>query len=183
MSNLDVDYLFGNINSCFVNSRELIKNWTNTTNSAAGVTTLGQAVVGAPSITEANLLCRVYVPTVQVPMVLSIPYMEPVVYREPVPLFAAGADRRKSINTRTYQIAQVPHRILLFARPRGQFTDSASPEAFLTIDKIQFRTSSDSGGLANASNAHLFQISQRNGLNMSYNKFARDIGSIVVLSY
>jgi hypothetical protein len=107
--------------------------------------------------------------------------MEPVIYREPVPVFGAGADRKKSINTRTYQIAQVPHRILLFARPRGQFADTASPEAFLTIEKIQFRTSSDSGGLANASNAHLFQMSQRNGLNMPYNKFARDVGSIVIL--
>jgi hypothetical protein len=181
VSNLDVDCLFGNINSCFVNSRELIKNWINTAAVDGSITNLGQAVVGPPSITEANLLYRVYVPTVQVPMVLSIPYMEPVIYREPIPAFGAGAQRKQSINTRTFQLAQVPHRILLFARPRGQFDDDLNPEAFLTIEKIQFRTSSDSGGLANASIAQLFQISQRNGLNMSYDKFARDIGSIVVL--
>jgi hypothetical protein len=181
VSNLDVDCLFGNINSCFVNSRELIKNWTNTTAGAAGTTTLGQRVVGAPSFTAANLLYRVYVPTVQVPMVLSIPYMEPVIYREPIPQFGAGVARTQSITTRTYQVAQVPHKILLYARPRGQFTDDLNPEAFLTIDKIQFRTSGDSGGLANATNAQLFQISQRNGLNMQYQKFRRDVGSIVVL--
>ena len=176
-----MDCLFGNINSCFVNSRELIKNWTNTTAGAAGTTTLGQCVVGAPSFTAANLLYRVYVPTVQVPMVLSIPYMEPVIYREPIPQFGAGLARTQSITTRTYQVAQVPHKILLYARPRGQFADDLSPEAFLTIDKIQFRTSGDSGGLANATNAQLFQISQRNGLNMQYQKFRRDVGSIVVL--
>lgn len=180
VSNLDVDCLFGSINTCFVNSRELIKNWVDVT----ATTTLGQATIlgGAdiPRITAANLLYRVYVPTVQVPMVLSIPYMEPVVYREPVPDFAANA-RTQTVNTRTYQIAQVPHKIMLYARPRGQFADDLSPEAFLTINKIQFRTAGDSGGLANASNAQLFQISQRNGLNMPYNKFARDIGSIVVL--
>jgi hypothetical protein len=175
VSNLDVDILFGDLRACFVNSPELIKTW----NDISATTALTQATVGLPTITNANLLYRVYVPTVQVPMVLSIPYMEPVIYREPVPVFTAGAGRKQSINTRTYQIAQVPHRILLFARPRGQFADTASPEAFSTIEKIQFRTSSDSGGLANASNAHLFQMSQRNGLNIPYNKFARDVGSIV----
>jgi hypothetical protein len=75
-------------------------------------------------------------------MVLSIPYMEPVIYREPVPDFGAGTARKQTINTRTYQVAQVPHKILLFARPRGQFTDDLSPEAFLTINKIQIRTAS-----------------------------------------
>jgi hypothetical protein len=196
ISSLDVDLTFGNLRSMFVNSPHQLKVWT-----AAGTdTTLSQAAMvgrasafaaGAitafdaafPAVTfegSAYLVYRTFVPTVQVPMVLSIPYVEPVVNREPVATFTNIGDSQ-TVNTRSYQLSQVPHKILIYARPRGQFADDNQPEAFLRIDSLQFRTSADSGGLAGATNAQLFQISQRNGLNMTYNKFSRDIGSIVVL--
>jgi hypothetical protein len=121
-----------------------------------------------------------YVPTVSVPPVLSIPYVEPVVFREPFPTFAAIGES-KTISTRSYQLNQVPHRIMIFARPRGHYVNSTSPEAFLTVESLNFRTSSDAGGLSNATTAQLFQISNRNGVSMTYQKFSRDIGSVIVL--
>ena len=186
VSSLDVDLTFGDLHSCLVLSQAQLKAFNDLGTSAAtenfSLSNFGNAAT--PEVTfvvgSAHLLYRMYMPTVQVPQVLSIPYMEPVVNREPIPAIAAIGDS-VTVNTRSYQLSQVPHRIMLFARPRGQFTGATSPEAFLRIKKLQFRTNGDSGGLSGSGPAQLFQISTRNGLNMTWNKFYRDIGSIVVL--
>jgi hypothetical protein len=177
VSSLDVDITFNNLNACFVNSADLLKTWTDTNGGAA----LSQATMTAVTFTGTpRLLYRMYVPTVSVPQVLSIPYVEPVVFREPFSTFADIGDS-KTISTRSYQLNQVPHRIMIFARPRGHYVNSTSPEAFLTVESLNFRTSSDAGGLSNATTAQLFQISNRNGVSMTYQKFSRDIGSVIVL--
>jgi hypothetical protein len=177
ISNLDVDLTIGSLNGMFTVSTSLLK-------SLAADSTLAQANFGSIQFDEQPcLVYRTYTPVVSIPQVLSFGFYDNVVLRENLPQLATGDAGYNSFqyNTRTYSLSQVPNRIMIFAKPSGAATDASRADSFLAIRKMTIRTQSDSGGLSGATQAHLYQMSARNGLNMPYNKFSRDVGSIVIV--
>lgn len=177
ISNLDVDLTLSNLNAMFTVSNSLLKSV-----DAAGALT--QAAFGSITFTEQPcLIYRTFTPTVSIPQVLSFGFYDNVVLRENLPQLAAGdaGYNQFGYNTRTYTLGQVPNRIMIFAKPTGVATDASRADAFLAIRKLTIRTNADSGGLSGASLGQLYQMSARNGLNMPYSKFSRDVGSVVII--
>ena len=178
ISNLDIDLTLGSLNGLFTISTALTK-------SLAADGTLSQANFGSIVFTEQPcLVYRTFTPTVSIPQVLSFGFYDNVVLRENLPQLATGDAGYAAFqyNTRTYSLSQVPNRLMIFAKPSGAATDNFRADAFLAIRKMTIRTQADSGGLSGATQAQLYQMSARNGLNMPYNKFSRDVGSIVIVN-
>jgi hypothetical protein len=171
ISSLDVDIQLSNLLGMFIQSDDLLKS-----NNAGA---LSQAVTsGFTFVTAPTLVYRTYAPTVAIPPVLSFNFFDHSIIRESI----TTADfAEQTFASRTYTWSQVPHRIMIYAKPRGTPVDSARADGFLAINALTFRTSADSGGLSGSSRALLYQMSTRNGLNMSFDKFTRNLGSVVIL--
>ena len=187
ISYLGVDMNINNLNAAFTIGPNLLKNYNNNAAVAPAGLVLQDAVagiVGFAADSQARLLLRTYVPTTSPLPVVTIPYNDIVVRRENIDgcTTATAADTSKgTCNTRSITLSQVPHKIMIFGRPRQQVTANNHTDAFLRIDSLTIQTDRDQGGLNSASPAQLHQMSVRNGLNMPYNKFARDVGSVVIL--
>ena len=67
----------------------------------------------------------------------------------------------------------------MFARPSADMTVINQTDAFLKINNVTFRTDRDAGGLAQAGIRQLYEMSVRNGLNMTFRDFSVNRGSIV----
>jgi len=171
VSSLDVDIQLSNLLGMFIQSDALLKS------ENAGALT--QAVTsGFTFVTAPTLVYRTYAPTVAIPPVLSFNFFDHSIIRESI----TTADfAEQTFASRTYTWSQVPHRIMIFAKPRGTPATSDRADAFLAINALTFRTSADSGGLSGSSRGLLYQMSTRNGLNMSYDKFSRNLGSVVII--
>ena len=171
VSSLDVDIQLTNILGMFLQSNSLLKS----ENTGA----LTQAVTsGFTFVTAPTLVYRTYAPTVAIPSVLSFNFFDHSIIREGL----TTADfTEQSFSSRTYTWSQVPHRIMIFAKPRGTPSTATQADAFLAINSMTFRTSADSGGLSGSSKGLLYQMSTRNGLNMSFDKFSRNLGSVVII--
>jgi hypothetical protein len=171
VSSLDVDIQLSNLLGMFIQSNDLLKS--EDTGALTQAVTSGFTFVTAPT-----LVYRTYAPTVAIPPVLSFNFFDHSIIRESI----TTADFAEQVfASRTYTWSQVPHRIMIFAKPRGTPVDSARADGFLAINGLTFRTSADSGGLSGSSRALLYQMSTRNGLNMSFDKFTRNLGSVVIL--
>lgn len=132
---------------------------------------------------QPRLVYRTYQPTVAIPNVISFGFYDIATLRESLPELVAGADGFKpfTYNTQNFRLGQVPNRLIIFAKPQGTPTDEFRADGFLAIRALTVRTSADSGSFSGASDAQLFQMSARNGLNMSYKQFSRDLGSVVII--
>lgn len=171
ISSLDVDIQLSNLLGMFLQSDSLLKS--EDTGALTQATTSGFTFVTAPT-----LVYRTYAPTVAIPPVLSFNFYDHSIIRESI---TTVGYTEQSFASRTYTWSQVPHRIMIFAKPRGTPATATQADAFLAINSMTFRTSADSGGLSGSSRGLLYQMSTRNGLNMSYNKFSRDVGSVVII--
>lgn len=188
VSYVDVQMNFSNLKACLTSSSLCLANFTDTaTNTALTGRASANIAVQFAANTSANLLLRTHVPTIIPRQVVSLPYTNVLVRTEPVIAAAGGAlnpGGTGTVTTRSYTFAQVPHKMYLFAKPRGApYTTTEQADAFLRIDSLTFQTDRDQGGLASSDPAQLHQMSARNGLNMPYNKWRRDVGSIVVLDF
>lgn len=130
--------------------------------------------------TQAQLLLRTYVPTVNIPTVLKMPYEELIIRRFPFEMQCLANAHTAQVTTNDIVLSQVPHRIYIFARPTADLATPV-PDAFAVIKSMIFRTDQNSGGLSNATQQQLYQMCVRNGLNEPYHKFVRDVGSVVCL--
>ena len=179
LSYLGVDMNVNNLSAAFTVGQNLIKNYTNIGNNLA-LANSAVNITGFAAGTQAKLILRTYVPTISPTPVVTIPYNDIVVRRENV-TGCATTGATGTCNTRSITLSQVPHKLMIFGRPRQQVTVSNHTDAFLRIDSLTIQTDRDQGGLNSATTAQLHQMSSRNGLAMPYNKFARDVGSVVIL--
>lgn len=177
ISDLSVDITLASLNGMFTIAQDLLKSEKDTRE-------LAQADITADSIKlvdEPRLVYRVYQPTVSIPQVLSFDFMDMVTLRESLGPLTTIKFSEFAYNSRTYSLSQIPTRLLIFAKPRNAPTDTERADAFLAINSLTIRTGADSGALSGASPAQLYQMSARNGLNMPYGKFVRDLGSVVIV--
>jgi len=82
--------------------------------------------------------------------------------------FNAGTNMTYSFNN--VQLNQVPNKVLIFARPQNM--DSYSANFFYVIKSLSINFSNKSGLLSSASPIQLYDMSVRNGLQMSYYEFS-----------
>ena len=89
------------------------------------------------------------------------------------------------IQSNTYQLNQVPTRIMIYAKETDSNIYSSvrnqvsKPDAYATINKVDIQYNNQASILSSASQQQLFQISSRNGVDMSYPEW---VGETQILS-
>ena len=110
----------------------------------------------------------------------TLGYTKPQSYlRQLSPDFAIGETR--TVTSDSIRLSQIPSKIMLFARRQEAASTFDKPDSFLKIKGVSVDFNNESGLLAGATQQDLFEISRRNGCNLSYPQFTQYRGGVLVL--
>lgn len=152
--------------------------------SQPGVVSLNNPVV---QLTNFSLLFNYLSPDpmMQIPRTLQLSYFNIVSY--PTVYNASIAPGEvKEITMNSIQVTSIPRRVYIYARrpdvAESAFTSDVYFGLPLDVKPLQI-TWNNEQFLGGASTADLFNISQRNGCEMSYTQWIQDVGSIICLDF
>lgn len=119
-------------------------------------------------------------PTFQLPASQTLEYYNPVISTQNSSVLAPGASVA-SFPCQAQQLNQVPRRMLIFIR--RQNPSSLDPQTFCRIDGFNLNFANVAGLFASASPQQLWQMSQRNGSNISYTEWQTSRGSVLAIDF
>jgi len=119
--------------------------------------------------------------TQPIPRLLTLPYHKSQDYLRSVPSMAVGETRR--VISDSIKLSQIPRRMYLFVRRRRQDSNYSTADAFAGIERISVLWNNQSGLFSNATQQDLYEISRRNGLNMTFSQFSKYRGSVVCIEF
>lgn len=120
----------------------------------------------------------------QIPRTVTYGYYEPTNYQN-TPGQSIPAGQTTQLTWNAVQLQSVPGRVYIFVADRDSnfSSDGSSTDTFLSIEQIQLTFKNQDSLLSNASQWDLYQISRRNGCNMSYRQWSYDCGSVLCLEF
>ena len=119
--------------------------------------------------------------TQPIPRLLTLPYHKSQDYLRSVPDMAVGEVRR--VISDSIKLSQIPRRMYLFVRRRRQDSNYSTADAFAGIQRLSVLWNNQSGLFSNATQQDLYEISRRNGLNMTYPQFKKYRGSVICVEF
>ena len=155
------------------------------------ILTCAPRVIPAPNITGVS--CVFYqAPEVQVcyitpdnlspiPSVMTRPYVKPREYLRQLQPLASG-DERKEVSD-SIRLSQVPRYMMLFAKRSDGTATFDRPDSFLKINRVRLNWNNESALLNGASTEDLYEISRRNGCNLSWPQFSNYRGSVFMAEF
>ena len=117
--------------------------------------------------------------TQPIPRLQTLPYSKSQDYIKAVPSLNIGESRR--IYTDTIRLSQIPRHLYVFVRRSRATSDFTTADSFCRIDSVSCRWQNESGLLANATIQLLWEISRRNGCNLSWTQWNKHRGSVLCL--
>lgn len=114
-----------------------------------------------------------------IPQLQVLPYHKPQEYvksQHPTAL-AAGASI-SSIYSDSIKLSQIPRKMYIFVRHARDSSDYKTSDSFLTMTGLDVLWNNQSGLFAQASQQELYEISRRNGCNLSFPQFSKYRGSV-----
>ena len=145
----------------------------------------GDTVTGATaSFFQAPELLMTFITpslTQRLPEVQVLPYLQPVHYQRSVPQLAAGATL--TVMSDTVRLSQIP-KFLYLHFPHSEATKSFTvSDAFCAIERVSINWGNETNLLGNATKQDLYEISVRNGLNVSFPDFENFKGSVIAVEF
>ena len=115
-----------------------------------------------------------------IPAVQTLSYVKPLSYikQEATPL-AAGETR--TLITDSIRLSQIPSRVMLFCRRTQATSTFDKPDSFLAIKSVRVQWNNEDGLLSSANQEDLYEISRRNGCNLSWVQWSKQRGSVLML--
>ena len=120
--------------------------------------------------------------TQQMPPIQVLDYHKQLDYVKPVGEIKAGATNN-NIQLDTIRLSQIPDRVYLFGQRQKQDRNFGTSDAWLRINSVNVLWNNQSGLLSNADSSQLYEISVRNGLNMSYTQWSEKRGSVLCINF
>lgn len=172
---------FVNVNQINIAYRwkaDVSKFWTH---SSAGnaITDVNVSFYQAPEILTTFITPDITQP---IPRLLTLPYHKSQDYLKTVRPLAIG-ETLTGLVSDSIKLSQIPRRMYLFVRRSRRTTDFTKADAFAGIKRLSVLWNNQSGLFGNATQQDLYEISRRNGLNMSYTQFAKHRGSVVCIEF
>lgn len=136
------------------------------------------------NLTGASVFLNYITPNIleRIPRALSWPYFELTPYPTTAgSALAAGASTTMTLNS--VQLKSIPRRMYIFARMRDQdlqapLTGMQQTDTFARINSVTLTWDNRVGLLSTATIQDLFQMSTRNGLDISWNQWNKWVGSV-----
>ena len=117
--------------------------------------------------------------TQSLPSLQVLPYQSCNEYVRELPSISAGATA--NVFSDTIRLSQVPRFIYLFARRNEASSTYQTSDSFLGIDNVSIQWNNEAGLLSGATKQDLFEMSSRNGCNLSYPAWTKYRGSVLAL--
>lgn len=119
--------------------------------------------------------------TQPIPRLLTLPYHKTQDYLKQVNAMSVGEIR--TVYSDSIKLSQIPRRMYLFVRKSRDTKTFTDADAFAGIKNVSILWNNESGLLNNANQQELYEISRRNGLNMSWSQFSKYRGSVVCIEF
>ena len=116
-----------------------------------------------------------------IPAVQTLGYSKPRQYLKQMATLAAGESRREF--TDSVRLSQIPRYMMLFARRSEATSTFDKPDSFLKIKSVRVNWNNESALLSGASTQDLYEISRRNGCNLSWPQWSKYRGSVFMCEY
>lgn len=146
--------------------------------SSAGnaITSVGMTFYQAPQLLTTYITPNMLQNT---PSIQVLPFLSDQDYVKPVPSLASGASTQ--VLSDTIRLSQIPRRIYLFVRHSRATSDFSTSDSFLSIQNVSINWGNETSVLSGASQQDLFEISRRNGCNLSWSQWSKYRGSVLCL--
>lgn len=135
------------------------------------------ATLNAPTVTFNNpvLLFKYVTPSLlqKLPRSISYPYFS--VDRYPtVASSALAPDAQVILQSNNIQLKSIPRKIYFFARRQNSDESMTTTDTYFGIKNISVNWNNESGLLSSATQQDLYNISKKNGVNLSWSQWAGD---------
>lgn len=172
---------------------DLTRIWSHATASGNTISSI------SVNLQSASLLFKyISLPeTMSIPKSVSYPYF--VINRYPTSVSSAfSALEQRTVSSQNIQLNSIPRRIYIYARKSNSSLSYTDPDVFLGIEGISLNWNNRAGLLSGATKQQLYQISLKNGCNMSWAQWSGErtpffsgssnssfatVGSVVCLSF
>jgi len=116
-----------------------------------------------------------------IPDVQVLPYVKPQEYIKAVAPLPAGSTTQ--IFSDSIRLSQIPRRVYLFVRHDQQSSGFAQADAFMGIESMSVNWNNESGLLSSATKEDLFEISRRNGCDLTWQMWSKYRGSVMCIEF
>ena len=117
--------------------------------------------------------------TQPIPSLQVLPYQSCNEYVRELSAITAGAT--STVFSDTIRLSQIPRFVYLFARRNEATSTFETSDSFLGIDNVSIQWNNEAGLLSGATKQDLFEMSCRNGCNLSYPAWTKYRGSVLAL--
>jgi len=117
--------------------------------------------------------------TQPIPRLQTLPYHKSQDYIKAVPSLLAGESRK--IYTDTIRLSQIPRQLYLFVRRSRATSNFETADSFCRIDGMSVQWNNESGLLNNSTTQQLYEMSRRNGCNLSWTQWNKHRGSVACI--
>jgi hypothetical protein len=119
--------------------------------------------------------------TQKIPQLQVLPYIKLQEYLKPAEPIANGQSRQ--LNSDSIKLSQIPKQMYIFARHARETSNFETSDAFCVLERLEVLWNNQSGLFSQCSTQELFEISRRQGCNLSYQAFSNYRGSVFCCSF
>lgn len=177
----------GRVEEGFVNINQLNINyrWTQNLSKILSHSNL-TSVLNVTSVTmykAPELLVTYITPSSDqlLPALQTLPYHKTLDFIKSQNNIAPGETRQYISDA--IKLSQIPESLYFFVRRNRGTSNQNTTDSYCRIDNVNIQWNNQSGLLSTASSEQLFEISKRNGLNMSYQQYSKYRGSIIKVKF
>lgn len=87
------------------------------------------------------------------------------------------------ITMNSVQLDSVPTRLIMWVAPQDSLYNINSTDTFFAIDKVEVTFAGQQTLLAAATPQDLYQIARKNGVNLSWRQYTKDVGAVLALDF
>lgn len=117
--------------------------------------------------------------TQPIPRLQTLPYHKSQDYVKAVPSLLVNESRK--IYTDTIRLSQIPRQLYVFVRRSRATSNFNTTDSFCRIDNVSVQWNNESGLLNNATTQQLWEMSRRNGCNLSWTQWNKHRGSVLCI--
>ena len=176
----DAEEGFVNINQMNINYR-----WTQNLSKILSHSSLGNAItnVSVSMYQPPELLVTYLTPAENqiLPALQTLPYSKTLDYIKQQPTILAGASALYISDS--IKLSQIPDTMYFFVRRNRSTGNQNVSDSFCRIDNIQVLWNNQSGLMGTATPDQLYEMSKRNGCDLSYQQFSKYRGSVLAIKF
>lgn len=120
-------------------------------------------------------------PQFDIPPVQNLYYHKTNDYIKTLPTLASGAST--TIYSDNQKLTQIPRRVYLFCKHSRSTESFLTSDSFLSIENLQVNWNNQTALLGSATKQDLFEMSRRNGCNLSWSAWSKYRGSVLCLNF